>query len=417
MVNLGIVSKNKNFALLWASHLTSSFGDGLRRVALPWLVYILTGSSLQLGISFALSSIPSILGSPITGYYVDKISRKKILFFSCISNGLVVLLIPVSATMDFLNIYLVYLVMISLSIASSFFYEARFSVIPDLVGEDKLDEANSFLYANKALISLFSVVLAGFLIEFIGIRFAFIFDSITFFAAGGIISLAAIPYKEKHVPKELTEKISEIFEENMTALREIRKTIVGKIVLVGFPLNIASVPFILVFTHISHEIFGIALALSALLIAESLGRLLGNYAVNKLPWDKITKCWAGILIMAVFALAFGGLGLVLGPLIPLYPLPILLGIALLVFLMYLGQPIMNVTSDSIVQIAASDEHRGKILSLSDALLMVPFPFAYLFGGFLLDRYDPFVVVLILGLILLLTGILARTFYRSSDFAN
>ncbi len=319
--------------------------------------------------------------------------------------------------MDFLNIYLVYLVMISLSIASSFFYEARFSVIPDLVGEDKLDEANSFLYANKALISLFSVAIAGFLIEFIGIRFAFLFDSITFFAAGGVISLAAIPYKEKHVPKKLTDKISEIFEENMTALREIRKTIVGKIVLVGFPLNIASVPFILVFAHISHEIFGIALALSALLIAESLGRLLGNYAVNKLPWDKITKCWAGILIMAVFALAFGGSGLVLDPLIPLYPLPILLGIALLVFLMYLGQPIMNVTSDSIVQIAASDEHRGKILSLSDALLMIPFPFAYLFGGFLLDRYDPFVVVLLLGLILLLTGILARTFYRSSDFAN
>ena len=39
-VDLGLVSKNKDFALLWASHLTSSFGDGLRMVALPWLVYI-----------------------------------------------------------------------------------------------------------------------------------------------------------------------------------------------------------------------------------------------------------------------------------------------------------------------------------------------------------------------------------------
>jgi len=329
----------------------------------------------------------------------------------------VILLIPASELMGFLNIYLIYLVMILLSIAGSFFYEARFSVIPDLVGEDKLDEANSFLYANKALISLFSVVLAGFLIEFIGIRFAFIFDSITFFAAGGVISLAAIPYKEKHIPKKLTEKISDIFDENKTALREMKHTIVGKIVLIGFPLNMASVPFILIFTDIAHEIFGIAVVLSALLAAESLGKLFGNYAVNKLHWNKITKCWAGVLIMAVFALAVGGVGLLFEEIIPQYPLPILLGIALLVFLMYIGQPILNVASDSIVQIAAPDEHRGKILSLSDGLLMIPFPFAYLFGGFLLDRYNPFVVVLLLGFILLLTVILARILFRSSDFGN
>jgi len=258
MVNLGLVSKNKDFAFLWASHLTSSFGDGLRRVALPWLVYILTGSPLQLGISFALSSIPTILGSPFTGYYVDKISRKRILFLSCLSNGIVILLIPVSEMLGFLNIYLLYLVMISLSIAGSFFYEARFSVIPDLVGEHKLDEANSFLYANRALISLFSVAIAGFLIEFIGIKFAFVFDSITFFAAGGIISLVVIPYEEKDIPKKLIEKINEIFEENKLALKEMRHTIVGKIVLIGLPLNLASVPFILIFTDIAHQIFGIA---------------------------------------------------------------------------------------------------------------------------------------------------------------
>jgi len=417
MVNLGLVSKNKDFALLWASHLTSSFGDGLRRIALPWLVYMLTGSPLQLGISFALSSIPSILGSPVTGYYVDKISRKKILFLSCVSNGLIVLLIPVSEMMGFLNIYLIYVVMISLSMASSFFYEARFSVIPDLVGEDKLDEANSFLYSNKALISLFSVVLAGFLIEFIGIRFAFVFDSITFFLAGGIISLAAIPYKEKTIPKKLTDKISDILEENKIAFKKMRHTIVGKIVLIGFPLNIASVPFILVFTHIAHEIFGIAVVLSALLVAESFGRLLGNYAVNKVTWNKITKCWIGIFIMAVFALMIGGIGLLLYDFIPLYTAPILFGLSILVFLMYIGQPIMNVASDSIVQIAAPDKHRGKILSLSDGLLMIPFPFAYLFGGFLLDRYNPFVVILLLGFILLLTGFFARILYQSSDFTN
>jgi len=417
MVNLGPVSKNKDFALLWASHLTSSFGDGLRRVALPWLVYILTGSPLQLGISFALSSIPTILGSPFTGYYVDRISRKKILFLSCVLNGIVILLIPVSEVMGFLNIYLVYLVMISLSIAGSFFYETRFSVIPDLVGKDELDQANSFLYANKALISLFSVALAGILIEFIGIRFAFVVDSITFFVAAGIISLAAIPYKEKDIPKKLTEKISDIFEGNKIAMKEMRHTIVGKIVLIGFPLNIASVPFILVFTHIAHEIFGIAVVLSTLLVAESLGRLLGNYAVNKVPWNKITKCWIGILIMAVFALIIGGIGLFLYDFIPLYTAPILFGLSFLVFLMYIGQPIMNVASDSIVQIAAPDKHRGKILSLSDGLLNIPFPFAYLLGGFLLARYNPFIVVLFFGSILLLTGISARILYRSSKISG
>ncbi len=414
MVDLGLVSENKNFALLWASHLTSSFGDGMRKVALPWLVYILTGSPVQLGISFALGWLPDIFVSPITGYYVDKISRKKILFLSYVSNGLVILILPVSNYFGFLNIYMVYFVMVMLHLVSSFFYEARFSAIPDLVGEEKLDEANSFLYGNRALISLFSVTLAGVLIEVIGVNVTFILDSFTFFLASGIISLAVIPYKEKRIPEGLKKKAREIWQENKEALKEMRHTIIEKIVIIGFPLNFATVPFILVFTEIAHGIFGSALALSVLLFAEGVGRLVGNYAVNKVPWKRITKCWAGIFIMAIFVLILGLVGLILSDMIAVYPVPILLIFALLVILIEIGQPIMNVASDSVVQSEASEEHRGKILALSDGLLTLPFPVSSLVIGFILEEVTPFIVLLLLGSILFVTALWAKKLYSSVE---
>ncbi|MFW5953648.1 MAG: MFS transporter [Candidatus Natronoplasma sp.] len=412
MVDFGLVSENRNFALLWASHLTSSFGDGLRRVALPWLVYILTGSPVQLGISFAFGFLPDIFVSPITGYYVDKISRKKILFFSYVANGLVILLLPVSNYLGFLNIYMVYIAMVGLHLVGSFFYEARFSVIPDLVGKERLDEANSFLYSNRALISLFSVTSAGVLIEIIGINITFIIDSFTFFLGSGIISLAAIPHEEKSVPKGLIQKVNEIIKENKEALKEMRHTIIEKIVIIGIPLNFATVPFILVFTDIAHGLFGSAMALSGLLFAEGVGRLVGNYAVNKVPWKRVTKCWAGILIMAIFVLTLGITGLMIVDLIPVYPLPILIVFALLVILIEIGQPIMNVASDSVVQSKASDENRGKILALSDGLLNIPFPFASLVVGIILSWFSPFLVLLLLGSILLLTAISAKRMYSA-----
>ncbi len=414
MVELGLVSENRDFGILWLSQLISKFGDGLRRIALPWLIFTLTGSPLQLAISFALSSVPDILLSPISGYYVDKASRKKILIACSLLQAVVIAVIPISNVMGLLNIYMIYGIMVLLSISGGFFYETRHSLLPEMVGDENLDEANSFIHGTVALVSLFSVTLGGIFVSFIGITFTFIIDSITFFTAGMVISLAALPSVKREIPEKMGERLKEVFHDNVDALKEIRGTVIEKLVIFGFPLNLAMVPLVIIFTDIGYTIYGSVLVFTALMVVRNLGMLSGNYFVNKIPGKRSTKIYGGVLTAAVFILSFGLFGYMVEDVVVTFYLPILATLLILTFLIYLSQPIFNVPSDSMVQMEGSERHRGKILSLTNAALNVPFPFAYLLGGLLLSTFSPFYVVIMMGIIVMITGIAEAVYFRRRE---
>lgn len=61
-------------------NLVSLFGDRIYLIALPWLVYNLTGSAVAMGTVAAAERLPNLL-QPIMGTLVDRIDRKKIMLF------------------------------------------------------------------------------------------------------------------------------------------------------------------------------------------------------------------------------------------------------------------------------------------------------------------------------------------------
>ncbi len=48
------IFRNRNFSLYYAGQAMSFVGDGLRIIAIPLLVYHLTGSALAIGVTYAL---------------------------------------------------------------------------------------------------------------------------------------------------------------------------------------------------------------------------------------------------------------------------------------------------------------------------------------------------------------------------
>ena len=72
MIGQGSLLRDRgDFRTLWLGETVLRVGTGLRNVAVPWLLLMLTGSSLTLGLSFTLLMTPNVLFSPVIVYVID----------------------------------------------------------------------------------------------------------------------------------------------------------------------------------------------------------------------------------------------------------------------------------------------------------------------------------------------------------
>src|SRR5215471_6321716 len=70
---------SRSFSLFYAGQALSYLGDGLRTLAIPLLVYHLTGSALSLGITYALEYLPFALFGLIGGALADRVDRRRLM--------------------------------------------------------------------------------------------------------------------------------------------------------------------------------------------------------------------------------------------------------------------------------------------------------------------------------------------------
>lgn len=83
--------KHRDFALFWASSIASSSGTWLQNLAVPWVLFQITGSALWVGLAAAAQSIPFVVGSPLGGVIADRFDPRKVLLVTQTGLGAVAL--------------------------------------------------------------------------------------------------------------------------------------------------------------------------------------------------------------------------------------------------------------------------------------------------------------------------------------
>ncbi len=78
-MDLSPIRESRGFRLLFAGQLVGVFGSQLTAVAIPFQVYVLTRSSLQVGLVSMAQLVPLIGGALIGGTVGDAIDRRHIL--------------------------------------------------------------------------------------------------------------------------------------------------------------------------------------------------------------------------------------------------------------------------------------------------------------------------------------------------
>ncbi|MEO5349029.1 MAG: MFS transporter [Magnetococcus sp. YQC-3] len=84
MNNISILRSlaHRNFRLFFLGHGLSLLGTWVQQVAISWLVYQLTGSSLQLGLVLFLGQIPALFLSPMVGVLIDRWNRHRVIMLT-----------------------------------------------------------------------------------------------------------------------------------------------------------------------------------------------------------------------------------------------------------------------------------------------------------------------------------------------
>jgi len=159
--------RSGSFRALWIGQLVSIFGDRFTYLALLALVVERaadpTNPARELALIPLVSFLPAILFSPFVGALVDGWNTRTTLLVSDALRGVVVLaMIPAAETWGlpaaFALVFVLYLV-------NTFFLPARSAILPDLVPEDSLVEANSLATLAGVVATILGSWLGGLWVE------------------------------------------------------------------------------------------------------------------------------------------------------------------------------------------------------------------------------------------------------------
>jgi MFS family permease len=165
----------------------SLIGTWMQNVAQPWLAYKLTGSAFLLGLVGAIQFMPILLFSLFAGVLVDKIPKKKILFFTQSASLVVTLILAILDLSGHIQFWHILVLAAALGLVNTLDMPARQSFVIQLVGKEDLMNA---IALNSAVFNTARIVgpaIAGVLLGYYGPGMCFLTNSISFAAV--VISL------------------------------------------------------------------------------------------------------------------------------------------------------------------------------------------------------------------------------------
>lgn len=151
------VMGNRRFRRLWASQFVSGIGDWLVIGFLMPLVTMLSGGS-----SFAVAGIliakiiPALVFGSVIGVFVDRFDRRRLMIACDVIRAVLTFGLLVTN-----SIWVIYVVVMLMEMASMFFYPAKNALIPVLVEPQDIASANGLSYTTQQASMIVGLTASG----------------------------------------------------------------------------------------------------------------------------------------------------------------------------------------------------------------------------------------------------------------
>ena len=150
-----------DFWKFWTGQTISNLGSSFTFLALPLLVFKLTGSAVNLAITSAAQFVPYLLFGLVIGALVDRVDRKRLMIAVDLGRTAVIASIPALAAVDALSVWWIYAAAFLSATLTIAFDSAEFAAIPSLVDRDDLVTANGRIQASYQSAQFVGPILAG----------------------------------------------------------------------------------------------------------------------------------------------------------------------------------------------------------------------------------------------------------------
>ena len=178
-----------DFGLVWWGQLISQVGDGVCRLALLWFVYAVTGSPLKTSIIGLLQTIPPIILGPIIGVYVDRLPKKVLLITSDILRALLIGLIPCLIPVESFTVSVLYVLVFLHAVSTAVFGPALTAAVPAFVPKTQFTAANALLQGTTSLGIIFGPAISGLGIAAYGSQEVLCINAATYLISAACLAL------------------------------------------------------------------------------------------------------------------------------------------------------------------------------------------------------------------------------------
>ncbi len=382
---IAVFKNNTVFLRFWIATIGSQLASRMHSLILIWIIYKWTNSALIVGVAMVAASLPAVLIAPLAGSMIDRHNKIAVMMIADFFRLIIVLIFAYLFYINILDTKLLILGTIGISLASAFFNPASLAVIPSLVKEDEITQANAIEQISGSASSIIGPLFGSAIIAVLGVTNAFIGAGIMFLISVlFLLNIKDINYAIKKVSTPILEDIK-------VGIKLVRQfAIVHKMI-----LKMAIVNFF--FSSLTIIIPVMAKAdvkvIAYLMSAIGAGMLAGSLVLSY----KSLSIKPGTMLSASFV-AIGGAFIFAGF------TPLLIPQLIEMFVIGFSLNVFNITLISLYQIRLPRESLGKIMSLIIAVSMSLQPISYGVVGAVMGYVGTFYVLIISGTIILLSAI-------------
>jgi len=373
---------------MWFGACTSSVGTWMQIVAQGWLIYRLSHSPFLLALDQFLGGIPIFLFSLIGGVLADRAERRKILLGSQYVQMAGATILTVLVATGYVHVWHMLCLSFISGLAQAFGGPAYQALIPTLVKREDMPNAIALNSIQFNMAVTIGPALAGEALAKLGEQWCFGLNALSFLAP--IISLSMIT--ARYLPEKTTESIFGSLKEGIVFVR--KQGSMEALIVLAFCMTALSMPmrtYIPVFVkdvfHRGPETYGNLLSLMG--IGSICGSLIvagmGNAShKGRIALAGLSSLGAGISVFSYsrsLPLSYAMLGLV-------------------------GASMMAVfaTVTSLVQMTATNQMRGRVMSVYNCAFRGGMPMGNLLSGWLVPVFTAPIVLGLNGLALILMAL-------------
>ena len=306
--------RHKPFLRLWAAQSLSAFGSRITRTAVPVIaVNSLAATPGEAAMLTALGFAPMVVAGLLGGGMVERARKVRLMALMDLVRFALVMAIPIAFALGLKNFWLLAIISMAVSAASTLFQNADQSVLPRIVGKEHLVEANQKLSTTESIAELAGPGAAGVLIELLTAPIAVIIDALTFLWSvvwlRSLWKIAPEADAPGEAPNEETHPVTQLKDDIVVGFRAVMKHAPLRALLFATLSFYVSAGFFaglyIVFTlrdlHMSPALLGIVISMGGV---SALGGALAARALSK---------WLGFgwAIIVTFAVGMIGSSLVL----------------------------------------------------------------------------------------------------------